>query len=146
MRCRAFGLSALVVVLAVPARAQQAARPYTEGPVTDVQFIRVKPGHFDDYTAFLAGPYKQSMEAAKKAGVITDWAVYSSDNRDEADWNIALATTYKNMAALDNLPDRLDPITKQVYGSMPKSSEAMVKRGEMRDIVGNRLLRQLILK
>jgi len=146
MRCRACYLTALVVVLAVPAGAQQSSRPYTEGPVTDVQFTRVKPGHFDDYMAFLAGPYKQSMEAEKKAGVITDWAVYSSDSRDENDWNIALATTYKNMAALDNLPDRVDPITKQVYGSIPKSSEAMVKRSEMRDIVGDRLIRQLIIK
>ena len=146
MRCRASCLSAVAMVLAVSVTAQQSSRAYTEGPVTDVQFIRVKPGHFDDYMTFLAGPYKQSMEAAKKAGVITDWAVYGSDNRDENDWNVALATTYKNMAALDNLPDRIDPITKQVYGSLPKSSEAMVKRGEMRDIVGNRLLRQLIIK
>jgi hypothetical protein len=146
MRCRALCLSATAMVLAVSATAQQSSRPYAEGPVTDVQFIRVKPGHFNDYMEFLAGPYKQSMEAAKKAGVITDWAVYGSDNRDESDWNIALTTSYKNMAALDNLADRFDPINKQVYGSMPKSSEAMVKRGEMRDIVGNRLLRQLIIK
>ena len=73
MHCRAFYLSGLVLMLAVPARAQQSSRPYTEGPVTDVQFIRVKPGHFDDYMA-------------------------------------------------------------------------MVKRDEMRDIVGDRLLRQLIIK
>jgi hypothetical protein len=146
MRCRVFCLSAVAMVLAVSATAQQSSRVYTEGPVTDVQFIRVKPGHFDDYMAYLAGPYKQSLEGEKKAGVITDWAVYSSDNRDENDWNIALTTTYKNMAALDNLRDRTDPITKDVYGSMPKSNEAMVKRGEMRDILGNRLLRQLIIK
>ena len=146
MRCRAFYISSLVVVLAAPATAQQTSRPYTEGPVTDVQYIRVKPGHFDDYMAFLAGPYKQSLEAQKKAGLITDWAVYSSDNRDENDWNIALTTTYKNMAALDNLRDRVEPINNQVYGSTKKSSEAMVRRGEMRDIVGDRLLRQLIIR
>jgi hypothetical protein len=86
------------------------------------------------------------QEAQKKAGVITGWAVYCSANRDEDDWNIALATTYKNMAALDNLRDRVDPIDRQVYGSTEKSSEAMVKRSEMRDIVGNRLLRELMIK
>jgi hypothetical protein len=146
MRCRAPYFVSFALVLAVPATAQQASRPYTEGPVTDVQYIRVKPGHFDEYMTFLAGPYKQSMEGQKKAGVVTAWAVYSSDNRDEDDWNIALTTTYKNMAALDNLRDRVDPIDKQVYGSMEKSSEAMVKRSEMRYIVGNRLLRELIIK
>jgi hypothetical protein len=71
MRCRAFSLFGFALVLAVPAAAQQATRPYTEGPVTDVQYIRVKPGHFDEYMTFLARPYKQLQEAQKKAGVIT---------------------------------------------------------------------------
>ena len=146
MRYGSLSLIGVALVLAVPAAAQQTSRSYTEGGVTEVQYIRVKPGHFDEYMTFLAGPYRQQMEAQKKAGVITGWGVYQSDNRDENDWNIALATTYKNMAALDNLRDRVDPITKQVYGSLDKSDEAMTKRGEMRDIVGNRQLRELIFK
>jgi hypothetical protein len=145
MRVRARYLSGFALLFAIPAAAQS-SRPYTEAGVTDVQFIRVKPGHFEEYMAFLAGPYKQQMEAEKKAGVITGWAVFQSDNRDEDDWNIALTTDYKNMAALDNLRDRQDPISNQVYGSMDKSNAAMVKRSEMRDIVGNRLLRQLTIK
>jgi hypothetical protein len=146
MCCRAANLVGLAMVLAVPVTAQQTSRPYTEGPVTDVQYIRVKPGHFDEYMVFLAGPYKQLMEGEKKAGVITSWAVYGSDSRDDDDWNIALTTTYKNLAAMDNLRDRVDPVERQVYGSLEKSSDAMVKRSEMRDIVGNRLIRELILK
>jgi hypothetical protein len=146
MRCRTLCLFVPALVMAVPAAAQQSSRPYSEGTVTDVQYIRVKPGNMDKYMAFLAGTYKQLMDAQKKAGIITEWAVFSSDNRDENDWNIALTTTYKNMAALDNLRDRVDPINSQVFGSVDKSDDAMVKRGEMRDIVGNRLLRQLIIK
>src|SRR5215210_4185994 len=110
MPSRALYLFGFAIMLTGPATAQQAPRPYTEGPITDVQYIRVKSGHFDEYMTFLAGPYKQLMEGQKKAGVITAWAVYTSDNRDEDDWNIALATTYKNMAALDNLRDRTDPL------------------------------------
>jgi hypothetical protein len=146
MRCRVPDVFALILLSAVPAVAQQPARPYTEGPVTDVQFIRVKFGHLDEYMSFLAGPYKQSMEEQRKAGVITGWAVYASDRRDEEDWNIALTTVYKNMAAMDNLRDRVDPIQNRVYGSLEKTNEAAVKRSEMRDIVGNRLLRQLIIR
>lgn len=146
MHCRALTLFSAAFVFPVAAAAQQGVRPYTEGAVIDVQYIRVKPGHFDEYMTFLAGPYKQLREAQKKAGIITGWAVYGSDNRDEDDWNLALTTTYKNMAALDNLRDRADPIDKQVYGSMEKSSEAAVRRGEMREIVGNRLMRELIIK
>ncbi len=146
MRYRSLSLFGVALVLSVPAAAQQTSRPYTDGGVREVQYIRVKPGHFDEYMTFLAGPYKQQMEAQKKAGVITGWAAYQSDNRDENDWNIVLTTDYKNMAALDNLRDRVDPITRQVYGSLDKSEEAMAKRSEMRDIVGNRQLRELIFK
>jgi hypothetical protein len=146
MHRRTLYLSGFALLLSLPAAAQQASRPYTEGGVTDVQYIRVKPGRLDEYMTFLAGPYKQLMEAQKKAGVITGWAVFQSDSRDEDDWNIALTTTYKNRAALDNLRDRVDPIDQQVYGSLEKSSDAMVKRSEMREIVGNRLMRQLTIK
>ena len=44
MRCRVLCLFGFALVLAVPASAQQATRPYSEGTVTDVQYIRVKPG------------------------------------------------------------------------------------------------------
>ena len=146
MRRPALGSAAFALMLAVPAAAQQSSRPYTEGQVLDVQYIRVKYGHFDEYMNYLAGAYKQMMEAEKKAGIITGWGVYLTDQRDEEDWNIVLTTTYKNMAALDNLRDRVDPIQKQVFGSLEQSTSGMVKRGEMRDVVGGRQLRELIIK
>jgi hypothetical protein len=139
-------LAGLFFITTVPVSAQQSPRPYSEGAVRSVSYIRVKPGRFDDYMAYLAGPYKQFMDAQKKAGIITGWAVYNSPGRDEKDWNIVLTTDFKNMAALDNLDDRTDPIVKQVMGSNEKANEGMVKRGEMRDLVGNRLLRELIIK
>jgi hypothetical protein len=139
-------LVGLLVLVPTVGAAQQSPRPYTEGSVTNVSYIRVKPGRFDDYMAYLAGPYKQFMEAQKKAGIITGWGVYNSLGRDEKDWDIVLTTTFKNMAALDNLDDRTDPIVKQVMGSNEKANEGMVKRGEMRDLVGNRLMRELIIK
>ena len=146
MRCQVKCVFGLLLVLVVPASAQQASRPYSEGSVINVQYIRLKPGQFDAYMAYLAGPYKQLMEGEKKAGVITSWAVYSSDSRDEKDWDLALTTTYKNLAAMDNLRDRSDPVVNQVFGSNEKSNEASIKRGEMRDAVGSRLLRELIIK
>jgi hypothetical protein len=136
----------LLVLVSLRADAQQSPRPYSEGAVINVQYIRVKPGRFDDYMAFLAGPYKQLREGQKKAGIITGWNVYGSPARDEQDWNVVLTTSYKNMAGLDNLDDRSDPLTKQVYGSLEKDNEAMVKRGDMREIVGDRLIRELIIK
>lgn len=141
----ALHLVGLLVLVAAPAVAQS-PRPYSEGPVTQVGYVRIKSGHFDEYMAYLAGPYKQLMEAEKKAGLITGWTVYSSPGRDEEDWDLALATTYKNMAALDDLTDRTDPIEKQVFGSVEKSNQGAVQRGAMRELVGTRLLRELVIR
>jgi hypothetical protein len=138
-------LAGLVVLMVAPAAAQS-SRPYTEGTVTNVSYVRVKPGRFDEYMAYVAGPYKQLMEAQKKAGIITGWAVYSSPNQDDKDWNLILTTTFKNMAALDNLDDRTDPILKQIMGSTEKASQGVVNRGEIRELVGDRLVRELIIK
>jgi hypothetical protein len=146
MTARALSLASLLVLMAAPSAAQQSSRPYTEGSVTNVSYVRVKPGRFDDYMAYIAGPYKQLMEAQKKAGIITGWSVYSSPEQNGEDWNLILTTTFKNMAALDNIDERTDPIVKQVVGSNEKANQGMVSRGEMRDLVGSRLVRELIVK
>lgn len=143
---RALHVAGSLVLAAAPTAAQQSSRPYTEGSVTAVAYVRVKPGRFDDYMAYLAGPYKQLLEAQKKAGIITGWSVFSSPEQNKEDWNLILTTTFKNMAALDNLEDRTDPILKQVMGSIEKANQGSVSRGEMRELVGNRLVRELIIK
>lgn len=137
--------ASLFVLSAAPLAAQQ--RPYTEGPVVEASYIRIKPGHFDDYMAYLSGSYKQLMEAQKKAGIITDWKVFQTqESRGTNDWDLLLTTTYKNMAALDNLEDRTDPVTKQVMGSREKAAEGVADRGEIRELFGNRYIRELIIR
>ena len=143
MRCAPVLL--LATIVSSPAAAQD--RPYSEGPVTVVNYIRVKPGMFDKYMEYLGGNYKRLLEAQKKAGIVTDYAVYSSLPATETDWDVLLTTTYKNMAALDNLDDRTDPITTSTLNqSRVQANQAFGDRGAMRDAVGARLLRQLILK
>ena len=135
----------LALLSTAPLAAQD--RPYTEGSVTSVSYIRVKPGMFDKYVKYLDNDYKRSMEAQKKEGIILDYGVYTSPQKDEEDWNMVLTVTYKNMAALDNLRDRAEPITMRTLNITPdKAAAASVERGAMRDQVGSRLLRQLILK
>jgi hypothetical protein len=136
----------LLVSVTSTAFAQQ-SRPYTEGPVVVFSYIRTKPGMLDKYMEYLDGNYKRLLEAQKKAGVVTDYAVYSSPQATEDDWNVLLTTTYKNMAALDNLDDRTDPIAASTLNqNRAQASQASVERGATRDLVGGRLLRQLILK
>jgi hypothetical protein len=136
----------LLVGLASTGVAQQ-PRPYTEGPVVVFSYIRTKPGMFDKYMEYLDGNYKRLLEAQKKAGLVTDYAVYTSMPATEQDWDVLLMTTYKNMAALDNLDDRMEAVTASTLNqNREQSNQAFGSRSTMRDPVGGRLLRQLILK
>ena len=53
---------------------------------------------------------------------------------------------YQNMAALDNLHDKMDPILKKVVGTEDPRRQAQVKRGETREILGTKTMREVTLK
>ena len=147
IKSRALGaLAGVMLFAALGGTATAADRPYTEGPVTNVSAIRTMPGMFDDYMAWLAGPYKQAMEAQKAAGVIVSYAVYAAMPRGPDDPDIYLITTYKNMAALDGLAEKLDPIYEKLQGSMAEQNKAYIERGKMRTVLGDELIRQMVLK
>jgi hypothetical protein len=63
----AFALSPLPAVAQNPV---SSGRAYTEGTVTEVSYVRTKPGMFDKYMEYLQTTYKKSQDAAKAAGII----------------------------------------------------------------------------
>ncbi len=138
----------LVVLLLclAPAGAMAQQKPYTEGSVMTVSYIQIKPGMFDNYVQWLDTKWKPLMEAQKKAGLITAYSVFNSPARDREDWNMVLTVTYKNMAALDGFDDRADPIARRLMGSDNDQNKATIDRGEMREVLGARMLRELVLK
>ena len=147
MKSRALGaLAGIFAFAALSGTATAADRPYTEGVVTNVSAIRTMPGMFDDYMAWLAGPYKQAMEAQKAAGIIVSYGVYVTSPTGPDDPDIYLVTSYKNMAALDGMAEKLDPIYEKLQGSMAEQNKAYIDRGKMRTVLGDELMRQMVLK
>ena len=146
MSFRKFALGALVAFVALSGPATAADRPYAEGTVSNVASLRTEPGMFDDYVAYLAGTYKPMMEAQKAAGIIVDYDVYTTTPRGPDDPDIYLVTVYKNMAALDDLRDKLEPIQQKMLGDMAQRNAATIARGKLRTLVGSQLLRRLDLK
>lgn len=122
------------------------AKPYTEGTVSEVTSIRVKPGMFDTYMKWLDTTGKQIREDEKKAGIIVDYAVYTVEPRSPQEPNMFMVITYKNMAALDGLEDRVEPLQKKIWSSREASAKASIDRESMREILGTQLIRRLILK
>lgn len=146
LKTRALGALAGLLLVAVSGAVSAADRPYTEGPVVDVATVRTEPGKFDDYLRYLAGPYKQLMEEQKKAGIIVSYAVYQATPRGPHDPDLYLVTTYKNMAALDGLDARTDPIQEKIFGSLDQQSTTTIERGKLRTLIGSQHIRELVLK
>jgi L-rhamnose mutarotase len=147
LKTRALGaLAGLLVSFLAIGVAGAADRPYSEGTVSEISSIRTEPGKFEDYLAWLAGPYKQMMEAEKAAGIIVDYAVYATTPRSPSDPDLYLVTVYKNMAALDDLAAKSDPIAEKLQGSMAEQNKAYIERGKMRTVLGSELIREAVLK
>jgi hypothetical protein len=125
--------------------AAQDVRPYKEGMVTSVSFIRTKPGKFDDYMKYIQGPYKTLLEAEKKAGLIVEHHVYAAYPKNPHEPDIILTITYANMAALDR-SDEGDAVASKVAGSLATQSKGMADREALREILGGELVRELVAR
>ena len=139
-------LLAGVLTMSTSVLRAQEDHAYTQGSVVVVSFVRTEPGMFDEYLRYLDNTYKRLMDEEKKQGIITDFAIYQATPRDPQDADVILTVTFKNMAALDNLQARTDPMIKELFGSLGKAASASADREKLRKQVGSQLVRQLILK
>jgi hypothetical protein len=147
MTKRALGaLAGIFAFVAVTGSALAADRPYSEGPVSVVSSIRTEPGQHENYMKYLATTYKQLMDEQKKAGYIVDWTVYETRPRTQSDPNLYLLTTYKNLAAMDGLQDKVEAIQEKIIGNQDARDAAMLARGKMRSLVGSEVIREVKFK
>jgi hypothetical protein len=131
--------------LSLNARAQD-ERAYTDGPVTDVTYIQVEYGHFEEYIDWLNSTWKPTMEAYKKAGLIIDYKVFRLTPKSPDLPNIYLWITYKNGAAALDKGVELEAVAKKVICSTECQNKARVARSEYRKVLGSELIRELFLK
>ncbi len=123
----------------------QDERQYADGPVTDVAYIRIEYGRFEEYVDWLNSTWKPTMEATKKAGLIIDYKVFTAIPKSADQPNIFRMITYKNMAALDKGIEQ-ESVAKKVIGSTEVQNKARVGRNDYRKILGSELIRELILR
>src|SRR5215813_6754797 len=127
------------------ARAQD-VRQYTDGPVTEVDYIHVEYGHFEEYIDWLNSTWKPTMEAWKKAGLLIDYKVFQLTPKSPDQPNISLNITFKNGAAAFDKGVALEEVAKKVIGSTEVQNKARVARNDYRKVLGTEYVRELILK
>jgi hypothetical protein len=131
--------------LSLNARAQD-VRQYSDGPVTELAYVRVEYGHFEEYIDWLNSTWKPTMEATKKAGLIIDYKVFGLTPKSPDQPNIILWITYKNAAAALDKGVELEDVAKKVIGSTEFQNKARVGRNDYRKVLGSEYIRELILR
>src|SRR5438128_5985674 len=124
----------------------QSDAPYTEGPVWNITMVKVKPGMTDEYLKGLAKTLKASLEEAKKQNLVVDYKILLGNAATPQDFDILVMVESKNMAAQDNAREKFDPIARKVVGTTDQQQSLAVKRLDIREIVGTKLMREITLK
>jgi hypothetical protein len=124
----------------------QVKRPWHDGSVWDIGYIRVKPGMDVAYFNYLAGDWKREQEAQKKAGLILSYKVIATEPHGPGDFNLMLMTEYKDMATMEANADKQDDLYQNVAGTDDQQMEGYKRRLEIREVMGNRLAREIILE
>lgn len=138
---------AVLSLTLLTAAAATAQVKYNEGAVERVVLIHILPGHFDAFMADLKTNIVPIWEAQKKAGLIQDYQMFLNTTRASADeWDFGYSLTYKNMAALDGLPDKAYDIRMKQYGSPSAEQKIVDKRVENARAVSSYLLRDITLR
>ena len=127
----------LFCVTALAATAATAAdRPYTQGTVWTVTMVRVKYGMESTYLSDLAANWRRVMDAAKKQNLVVSYKILAGNAASRDDWSMLLLVESRNWAAFDGADDKFDAIVENMIGPEKAQLEQLVKRSDMREIVG----------
>jgi len=124
----------------------QSDAPYTEGPVWTATMVKTKAGMTDEYLKELAKTLKASLEEAKKQNLVVDYKILLGNAATPQDFNILIMVESKNMAAQDNTREKFDPIARKIVGTTDQQQALAVKRLDIREIMGSKLMREITLK
>ena len=138
-------LSILLGLLCFSVALAQDKRPYHNGAVWDMEFVRMNAGMETAYLAYIADEWKSEREVMKKDHQILSYKVMQTEPHDSADYNLILMTEYKDLTALQASQEKEDAVYKQVTGSVEKQRQGYRDRLEIRQILGNRVAREIIL-
>ncbi len=124
----------------------QSDAPYTEGSVWQITMVKAKYGMGDEYLKGLAKTFKGTLDEAKKQNLIMDYKILLGDAATPHDFDILLMVEQKNMASFDNAREKFDPIARKIEGTPDQQRATATKRLEIREIIGNKLMREITLK
>ena len=140
-------LSVAVCAAAMMASTAFAAdRPFSLGSVWTVTLVRVKPGMDVTYLRDLATNWKRVMDEARDQQLIISYKILDGNLPGKDEWNMMLLVEQKNWGAFDGADGKFDAIAEKMVGPEKAQMESMIKRSDMREIVGVRNFQEVNFK
>lgn len=139
--------SLIILILTVSAVVvAQVNRPFRNGSVWSIGFIRMKPGMETAYLNYIAGDWKREQEALKKDGQIVSYKVLTTEAHGSGDWNIMLMSEYKDLATMEANETKADNLAQTVSGNDEKQMQGYRDRLQIREVLESRIAREHILE
>lgn len=145
-RVQLASIAAMCALSLAAANVAAQEKPYKEGTVWTVSMIRVKPGMLDVYMRDVLPLRKKMNDEAQKQGLLVSSHILSGNAMGRDDWDVMFLDEYKNWAAFDGITAKYDAIMSKVVGTEDKQVQLMVKRTEVREIMGDKVMQELIIK
>jgi hypothetical protein len=135
-----------VLALVGTATAAFSQQYFTNGPVIRIVKYRILPGKTADFYKWLSNAPKV-LGAEKQAGLIQEFHFFHSSEFVGPDkYDVAVVITYKDMAALDALGEKAEPVVAKAWGSPEARAAAGKLASESMEVVSSELVRGIDLK
>jgi hypothetical protein len=137
----------VTVLLLVAASAYgQVHKYFTPGSVWGVTMIRIHSGMDQAYLEYLDTQLKKESDISMKNGFMKSYKILRSQG-DDGEWNMLLLREYESYASLEKNEEKADEALRQGTGiDDQKGMQGYMDRSKIREVVGTKFMREVILK
>jgi hypothetical protein len=119
---------------------------FTPGTVWGVTTIRIHPGMDQAYLEYLDTELKKESDISIKNGFMKSYKILRSQD-DDSGWNMLILREYDSFASLEKNAEKADEVLRQATGiDDQKGMQGYTDRSKIRDVMGTKFMREVILK
>ncbi len=138
-------LVSLLLLLAVLVYGQ-VHKYFTPGSVWGVTTIRIHPGMDQAYLEYLDTQLKKESDISIKNGFMKSYKILRGQD-DDSGWNMLILREYDSFASLEKNEEKADEVLRQATGiDDQKGMQGYIDRSKIRDVMGTKFMREVILK
>jgi hypothetical protein len=138
-------LSAVLVITALSVYGQ-VHKYYSPGTVWAVTTIRIHSGMDQAYLEYLDTQLKKESEISIKNGFMKSYKILRAQD-DDSGWNMLILREYESYASLEKNEEKADEALRQATGiDDQKGMQGYTDRAKIREVMGTKYMRELVLK